>query len=140
MRVLPLFALLLALAVSPAAASDTTYGTGVTLDTATPIETVIADPGAFAGRTIRVEGVVTAVCAHMGCWMTLAPAGTPDAATLRLKVDDGVVVFPVSAKGRQAVAQGVVEPVGGGDHEAAPSPAGARAASYQLKVTGAVIR
>ena len=140
MRVLPVLALLLALAPGPAAADDTTYGTGVTLDAATPIETVIADPGAFAGKTIRVEGVVTAVCAHMGCWMTLAPAATPEAATLRIKVDDGVVVFPVSAKGRRAVAQGVVERVGGDDHETTPSPAGAKTASYQLKVTGAVVR
>ena len=140
MRVLPLFALLLALAPGRAAADETIYGTGVTLDAATPIEAVIADPGAFAGKAIRVEGIVTAVCAHMGCWMTLAPAATPEAATLRIKVDDGVVVFPVSAKGRQAAAQGVVERVGGDDHETAPATAGARPASYQLKVTGAVIR
>ena len=105
-------ALLLACLTSAslAAAADTTLGSGVTLETATPIADVIASPASFAGQTVRVEGVVTAVCEHMGCWMTLAPAGAAGEhpATLRLKVEDGVIVFPVSARGRTAVAQGVV--------------------------------
>jgi hypothetical protein len=68
-------ALLLACLTSAslAAAADTTLGSGVTLETATPIADVIAKPASFAGQTVRVEGVVTAVCEHMGCWMTLAP-------------------------------------------------------------------
>jgi Rieske Fe-S protein len=124
-----------------AGAADTTLGTGVTLETTTPIADVIASPAGFAGQTIRVEGVVTAVCQHMGCWMTLAPAGatggTP--ATLRLKVDDGVIVFPVSSRGRTAVAQGVIERAGG-DADAAEVAANAGPATYQLKVTGATLR
>jgi hypothetical protein len=122
-------------------ASDTTLGTGVTLDTATPIADVIAKPAGFAGQTIRVEGVVTAVCEHMGCWMTLAPAGATGEkpATLRLKVDDGVIVFPVSSRGKTAVAQGVIERVRG-DAEAAEVAARAGTAAYQLKVTGALLR
>jgi hypothetical protein len=129
------------LATPIAAAEDKPFGTGVTLDTATPIVDVIAKPADFAGKTIRVEGVVTAVCQHMGCWMTLAPAGATGEkpATLRLKVDDGVIVFPVSAKGRTAVAQGVIEKVGG-DAEAKEVAANAGAATYHLKVTGAVLR
>ncbi len=129
--------LLTCLLATPLAAADTTLGTGVTLDTATPIADVIAKPADFTGQTIRVEGVVTAVCEHMGCWMTLAPAGATGEkpATLRLKVDDGVIVFPVSSRGKTAVAQGVMEQVGGDDHHKADAAAG-----YQLKVTGAVLR
>jgi hypothetical protein len=132
--------------VSLAAAADTTLGSGVTLETATPIADVIAKPASFAGQTVRVEGVVTAVCEHAGCWMTLAPAGAAGEhpATLRLKVDDGVIVFPVSARGRTAVAQGVVARVGGDDHHAADHAGGAGASaaktSYQLEVTGAILR
>ena len=141
-------ALLLACLTSTslAATADTTLGSGVTLETATPIADVIASPASFAGRTVRVEGVVTAVCEHMGCWMTLAPAGAAGErpATLRLKVEDGVIVFPVSARGRTAVAQGVVSRVGGDDHHAADQAAGAGAdaakTSYQLEVTGAILR
>jgi hypothetical protein len=141
MRVSAALLLLACLLATPLAAADTTLGTGVSLDTATPIAEVIAAPAGFTGRTIRVEGVVTAVCEHMGCWMTLAPAGatgeTP--ATLRLKVDDGVIVFPVSSRGRSAIAQGVIERVGG-DAEAKDVAASAGTATYQLKVTGAVLR
>lgn len=133
--------LLTCLLTARIAAADTTLGTGVTLDTATPIADVIAKPAGFAGRTIRVEGVVTAVCEHMGCWMTLAPAGASGEkpATLRLKVDDGVIVFPVSSRGKTAVAQGVIEKVGA-DHDAAEVAAASGTASYQLKVTGALLR
>ena len=145
MRVIPTL-LLTCLATVAAAgarvdAAETTLGTGVTLETTTPIADVIARPGAFTGQTIRVEGVVTAVCQHMGCWMTLAPAGatgeTP--ATLRLKVDDGVIVFPVASRGKTAVAQGVIERAGG-DPDAAEVAANAGPAAYQLKVTGATLR
>jgi hypothetical protein len=143
MRAIPLVLLVVGLSATAAAHEDTTYGAGVTLAAATPIADVIAAPARFAGQTVRVEGVVTAVCAHMGCWMTLAPA-TPEGVTpttLRLKVDDGVIVFPVSAKGRAAAAQGVIERVGADDHEAAARPAGAEPAAetYQLKVTGAIV-
>jgi hypothetical protein len=128
-----------------AARADTTLGAGVTLDHATPIADVIARPAEFAGRTVRVEGVVTAVCEHMGCWMTLAPAGagTTGAATLRLKVDDGVIVFPIAAKRRPAVAQGIVRAIPAGDHHASEHAGAAHAgaaARYQLEVTGAVVR
>lgn len=134
--------LLTCLAATPlVAAGDTKFGTGVTLDATTPIADVIATPAGYAGQTIRVEGVVTAVCQHMGCWMSLAPAGATGEkpATLRLKVDDGVIVFPVSARGKTAVAQGVVERVGG-DKDAADVAQAAGAATYQLKVTGAILR
>jgi hypothetical protein len=120
-----LAALVLALAAMPlAAAAPETFGAGVSLEEATPITTLIQQPDAFEGKTVRVEGVVTAVCAHMGCWMALAAPEAPSAGTVLLKVDDGVVVFPVSAKGRRAVAQGVVQRVGGTaeGHEAAAEP------------------
>jgi len=134
--------LLTCLLATPITAADTTLGTGVTLETATPIAAVIATPAGFAGQTIRVEGVVTAVCEHMGCWMTLAPADAAGEkpATLRLKVDDGVIVFPVSSRGKTAVAQGVIERVGGDEHHVADAATPAAAATYQLKVTGAVLR
>jgi hypothetical protein len=132
---------LAAVATTATAADDTTFGTGVTIEAATPIADVIAKPADYAGKTIRVEGIVTGVCQHMGCWMTLAPAAASGEkpAALRLKVDDGVIVFPVSARGKTAIAQGVMEKVGA-DHDAAEVAAAAGTAHYQLKVTGAIVR
>jgi hypothetical protein len=60
-----------------------------------------------------------------------------------IKVDDGVIVFPVSAKGKRAAAQGVVQRVGG-DHESHSAAAEYAKAqgkeapvAYQIKATGA---
>jgi len=55
--------------VAPSVAE--TYGEGVTLEEATPIAELMADPGGFDGRTVRVEGKVNAVCERMGCWLLL---------------------------------------------------------------------
>jgi len=121
------------------------FGNGVTLKDATPIRALIDNPQEFVGKTIRVDGIVTAVCAHMGCWMAVAPEGDEKAGTVRLKVEDGVIVFPVSAKGRKISAEGVFEVVGKDEEskEAAGEHAkhDAKASTlYQLKATGALLR
>ena len=140
---------LLASGLSGRADTPKELGQGVTLERATPIPDVLTRPSDFARTPIRVEGIVTAVCAEMGCWMALRPAGSAaDAPTLRLKVDDGVIVFPVSAKGHRAVAQGTLEKVGGDaesqealDEHARHQPVrqGSATATWQLRATGALI-
>jgi uncharacterized protein DUF4920 len=135
------------LALPARTAEPEKFGAGVSLTEVTPIARVIQRPADFAGKTVRVEGVITAVCTHQGCWMALAPADATDGQTLFLKVDDGVIVFPVSAKGKRVTAQGVVERVGTSAEarEAAREQAehtGRKtdaAAKYQLKGTGALI-
>jgi hypothetical protein len=44
-----------------------------------------------------------------GCWMELADG--EDGPVVRIKVDDGVIVFPAEAAGRAAAAEGVVRVV-----------------------------
>jgi hypothetical protein len=112
----------LALAL-PALAEETKLGAGVALKEVTPIEDVIARPADFVGKTIRVDGVATAVCTHMGCWMAVAPEGDAQGATVRVKVDDGVIVFPVTAKGSKVSAEGVFEAVGTSEEAKAPAAA-----------------
>ena len=139
--------------VAPLAGGETRLGTGVTLKDSTPIKSILEQPATYVGKTIRIDGVATAVCAHMGCWMAVAaegplgnegPGGNVQAPTIRLKVDDGVIVFPVSAKGRKVSAEGVFEALGGaGDsrdaaqEHAKDDPKASQ--SYQLKATGAII-
>jgi hypothetical protein len=123
-RTLALGLLTTALTVTHAAAPET-FGKGVTLSQTTSLDALIKNPAQYEGKTVRVEGIVTSVCTEMGCWMALGSrnaAGTP---TMMVKVDDGVIVFPVSAKGKRAAAQGIVQRVGGHDagHDAA-HPAG----------------
>lgn len=136
----------LCVAATAAAAQEKKYGNGVTLATATKVESLLSQPDQHLGKTVRVDGVVTAVCEMAGCWMELGDA-KPGAKTLRFKVDDGVIVFPVSAKGRRASAEGVFEKLSGemaheyeadrrkskGGDTRNPVP------RFQVKATGAVI-
>ena len=91
----------------PALAAET-YGGGVTLTETTSIGKILADPDAYEGRQVRVEGEVTDVCPMRGCWMEIAE---PEGDRLRIKVDDGAIVFPPTAKGKRAVAEGVLEKI-----------------------------
>jgi hypothetical protein len=139
-----LFALALISLIAPLSAGETKLGTGVSLKEVTEIKALVEQPAAYVGKTLRVDGVATAVCAHMGCWLAVAVPGDEGGATVRLKVDDGVIVFPVTAKGRKVSAEGVFEIVGNtGDakdasEEHAKHDAGA-SRQYQLKATGAII-
>jgi uncharacterized protein DUF4920 len=136
----------LVLSVVQIAASET-YGGGVTLPEVTPLTRVLQKPADFEGRNVRIEGVVTEVCTEMGCWMALAP-GTADKQTMLVQVEhDGVIVFPVSAKGHRAAAQGTLERIGGSAEGreaaaelAAKQPAAEKApVSWRIKATGAVV-
>ncbi len=83
------------------------YGDGVHLEETTPIASILADPDAFIGKTVRVAGGVLDVCPRKGCWIEIGEAEQ----NIQIKVDDGVIVFPTSAKGKIAAAQGVVEAI-----------------------------
>ncbi len=138
-------AALVALAV-PVMAEETKLGAGVTLKEATPVAALVNHPDQYVGKKVRVDGVVTAVCQEMGCWMAIAADDRADAPTVRIKVEDGVIVFPASAKGRKVSAEGVFEAIAANDphgNEAAGEHAKKdpkASATYQLKGTGAVIR
>ena len=136
-------AALVALTVAPA--GETKLGAGVSLKESTPIKALLDKPQDFVGKTVRVDGVATEICQHMGCWMAVAPEGSTSGGTVRLKVEDGVIVFPASAKGRKVSAEGVFEVVG--KDEESKEAAGEHAKKdtkaqkeYQLKATGAVIQ
>ncbi|HJR59589.1 MAG TPA: hypothetical protein VJ813_09330 [Vicinamibacterales bacterium] len=138
-------AAVLALAGAGASGEETKLGAGVSLKEATPIKALVETPADFVGKTIRVDGVATAVCEAMGCWMAVAPDGDPKGPTVRLKVEDGVIKFPVTAKGKKVSAEGVFEEIGAGD-EHGKEAAGEHgkhdshaSKKYQIKATGAVV-
>lgn len=101
---------LAALAAAPALASTcdkTSYGAGVTLGEATPIAAILAQPADFTGKEVRIEGKVHEVCEKAGCWMEIQ--ATEGDQVLKVKVKDGEIVFPLAARGKEAVAQGKVQ-------------------------------
>ncbi|HET8548956.1 MAG TPA: DUF4920 domain-containing protein [Bryobacteraceae bacterium] len=101
-------------------AADLPLGKPLALKEPVAIEKLMAKPAVYANKPVQVKGTVTAVCQNMGCWMALTTADT----TVRIKVDDGEIVFPKDAIGKVATAEGKF--VKAGD-------------SWQIRGTGAVI-
>ena len=85
------------------------YGEGVTLDDPVAIQKLLGDPDSYVGTKVRVDGVVSAVCKHRGCWMQVKDPANDQG--IRIKVEDGVIVFPASAIWSKASAEGVFEAI-----------------------------
>jgi hypothetical protein len=135
-----------AMLAGAAGGAETKLGAGVTLPEATPIKALLERPQDYAGKTVRIDGVATAVCQMMGCWMAVRAEDDEKGGTVRLKVEDGVIVFPITAKGRRVSAQGVFEEIGAKDShgqeaagEHAKHDAGA-VKQYHIAATGALVR
>ena len=82
------------------------YGEPLTLTETTKLAALLAEPEQYLGQRVRVEGTIVDVCEKQGCWIELA--GEDATQKIRVKVDDGVIVFPVEAKGKKAIAEGEV--------------------------------
>jgi hypothetical protein len=137
---------------SLAFADDLRLGKPLTLDAPVTLGTLLAGADALAGKTVQVSGKVTEVCEMAGCWMSLTDT---EGHLLRIKVDDGVIVFPKTAVGKAAIAEGKLEKfertreelTEEGKHEAAEQHRKFDASKiktgktvYQIAGTGAVIR
>lgn len=86
--------------------ADRKLGAPLTNGDAMPLAMLLSAPDPYVGKTVQVKATVTEVCEAMGCWMNL----TDDAGhRLRVKVDDGVLVFPKDSVGKTAIAEGKLE-------------------------------
>lgn len=143
-------AAILALPLTAPAATE--YGQSVTVKETTKVSEILDNPDKYIGKDVKVEGMIVAVCARRGCWMEIA--GDRLHEKIRIKVDDGVIVFPLSARGKKALVQGKLEAVSMGAEEAKkfyvhqaeekgvafdPSTVTGPVNLYQVRATGAVI-
>lgn len=128
-------------------AQDKQFGKDLTLTEKTDVKNILEKPAEFEGKKVLVEGTIVDVCEMRGCWIDIAAAEGYD--KIRVKVDDGVIVFPMEAKGKTALVEGEVyaitpanscsgectdkEKEGECEHETA-------AKIYQIKGDGAVIK
>lgn len=101
-----LAAAILALGATTTQAQGKSYGKQLTLKEKTPISAILKDPKAYNGKRVQVEGTIVEVCEERGCWIKIASDKPFE--SIRFKVDDGVIVFPLDAKGKLALAEGVV--------------------------------
>lgn len=103
----PVILIVLALILTTTlSAAGKKYGAPLTLKETTKISAIYAAPDSFAGKRVQVKGPIVDVCEMRGCWIALG--SDAEFQTLRFKVDDGVISFPMTAKGLTAVAEGVV--------------------------------
>ena len=99
--------ILFILMLIPSLAFAKTFGQGLTLSEETAISAIIDNPVAYVGTKVKVSGLVVDVCSTRGCWIYLA--GDRDFEKIRIKVTDGEIVFPMEARGKTAIVEGVVE-------------------------------
>ena len=98
-------ATILLAAFATCALAEIKLGEALTLKQPASISQILEAPAPHVGKTIQVKGKVTEVCQMMGCWMALVEPESGK--TMRIKVNDGDIVFPKTAVGKMALAEGV---------------------------------
>ncbi|WP_397471998.1 DUF4920 domain-containing protein [Rheinheimera sp.] len=100
-----LYALLLTSLLLSAQAT-TLFGETVDKTAVTPVSQLLLQPANYLDKTVTISGTVDSVCSKQGCWMKFSTEGA--SLPFRIKVRDGDMVFPLSAKGKTAYATGTV--------------------------------
>jgi len=83
------------------------YGKSIVLDKATKISAILDDPASYIGKRVQVKGMVLEVCAKRGCWIYISSDRPYE--KIQIKVTDGEIVFPMSASGKSATVEGIVD-------------------------------
>ncbi|MFN0140738.1 MAG: DUF4920 domain-containing protein [Pyrinomonadaceae bacterium] len=69
------------------------------------INSVLKDPAKYAGKSVRVEGVIVRSCKMEGCWAELAQNKVSK--SVRVKMKDHGFFIPLNSAGAKARAEGV---------------------------------
>jgi hypothetical protein len=80
------------------------FGAPITETANTALGALLREPAKYDAKTIRTEGVVSAVCKSMGCWMEIAEPG----GQAHIKMAGHSFFVPKDASGHRAVVQGTV--------------------------------
>lgn len=143
---------LIVLALAGIAAGETKLGKPLTLTEPIGIDKLTERPDKYLGKVVQVKGKATDVCQAMGCWTVLTDAASGK--TVRIKVEDGEIVFPKDLVGKTVVAEGKLakveltkeQAIAQARHEAEENgrkfdPASIKSGKiyYQIEGTGAVI-
>ena len=82
------------------------YGDGAKKSDIISMKTILTNPKKYIGKKVTVQGIVLDVCAKRGCWMSIKDNSAQN--KIRVKVQDGVMVFPLTSKGKITRAQGIL--------------------------------
>ena len=84
--------------------AQTNFGRAVNKSTLTSISVLLASPQKYINKEVTISGTIVSVCKKRGCWMKFA--SDKKYQDLRIKVKDGDMVFPFSARGKKGYATG----------------------------------
>jgi len=144
--------LALCLVAATGFAAEMKLGKPLALKQQIAIDKLVAAPDKYVGKVVQVKGSVRDVCQHMGCWMELVDPATSKG--IRIKVEEGVIVFPPEAVGKMAIAEGKLaklvltkeQAIAQAKHEAEmnkrtfdPASITSGSTMYQIEGSGAVI-
>lgn len=130
--------ILLALAASLATAAETSFGKPLAGLAPTPLADVLKSP--VAGKTVRLEGTIGAVCKNKGCWLTLNEGEKSVHVTFEgysYFVPKDVVGRKVALEGKVLVKEPTPDEV---EHLRKEGASGAAAAKVSVEATGVEIR
>ena len=66
---------------------------------------VMEKPSDFIGQNVTLEGEIVDVCPMKGCWIEIKDFDSEK--TLRVKVQDDVIIFPQNSKSKRAIVHGI---------------------------------
>ena len=85
------------------------FGTGITIgDKPMSLSDALKDPQKLAGKTVRLEAPITAVCQTKGCWMNLGKPDEKGNPPVFVKFKDYAFFMPKDSSGRTAIVEGTM--------------------------------
>jgi hypothetical protein len=70
------------------------------------VASVLAEPDQYAGKYVRVSGVVDSVCESKGCWMRIGDGRMDDTLFIKFTCPVEGRLIPLEAVGHNAVVEG----------------------------------
>lgn len=145
MRMVSIIVALMVMVFSNLLAEETIYGKGISLNEITKISKILDNPAEYEGKKVLIQGIVTSVCEARGCWMFIA--SDKNFQEIKIKVLDGVIVFPMSAQGKIAKVEGILEDINNLDayekknpkHDYAKKKEHKAEPEYRIRALGAII-
>tara|TARA_A100001011_G_scaffold369539_1_gene424917 strand:+ start:254 stop:757 length:504 start_codon:yes stop_codon:yes gene_type:complete len=83
------------------------YGNKISDGDIYSVDELLQSPKNFLNKNIKITGNISEVCPMRGCWIEIVSDDLKS--SIRIKVTDGEIVFPLSSVGRDIIAQGDFE-------------------------------
>jgi len=80
------------------------YGKKIDLEQFSDFGGFMSEPNEYLNENILIKGEIIDVCPMRGCWIKVKDNSSSN--SIRVKVTDGLIVFPISSKGHQVDVEG----------------------------------